>query len=369
MLFAALFTLAMVVCAHVAARRKPYTFTLIELLVCGVCVLIVAGMIDLPLAVVGVAGLLLVALIVWPFVRARLRTFLPLSLLAVAIPYGIAGWKALERKAEHDRLRQEYPFESLASRLPEPRSSLHTPLSEMTVVRLSDFEMAVQHGANQTFRSYQLQRLHEHNVSVFVSSPGFGVQRTIRPRALTEESLKESANRAETPTQPGSPAVWGRDEPFEPEPPAGRDRFFALHSAGLLDFVNPRGWGYIQSRERVAGFLPHRFTKVPEAEMLQVQRIELVGLLKNPDPVVYLSDRLPAMTELRDVPTRPLDAFETAGLDVVRNGEDGFAARRGEVVRFVGAIRSAKQCVECHGGERGGLLGAFSYTLRAKSTP
>ena len=65
----------------------------------------------------------------------------------------------------------------------------------------------------------------------------------------------------------------------------------------------------VQSRERVAGFLPHRFSKVPEATTWQVQRIELVGLLKHPEPVAYLSDRLPAMAELRDAPTRPLDAF------------------------------------------------------------
>ena len=30
---------------------------------------------------------------------------------------------------------------------------------------------------------------------------------------------------------------------------------------------------------------------------------------------------------------------------------------------MLGAIRSAKQCVQCHGGQRGDLLGAFSYTL------
>ena len=32
-------------------------------------------------------------------------------------------------------------------------------------------------------------------------------------------------------------------------------------------------------------------------------------------------------------------------------------------LRILGAIRAAKQCVDCHGGERGALLGAFSYTL------
>jgi hypothetical protein len=370
MLYATLlFTLAMVACAHVLARREPYTIRLIELLVCMACVGVAVGTLGLPLVVLGVAGLLFVALVVWPLVRTRLRTFLPLSLVAVAVPYGIAGWNAHERKAALDRYRQEYPFESLAGRLPVPRAEFRAPLPHGAAATLDGFERAVQDEANQTIRSYQLRWLHEHNVEVFVSSPGFGVRRAIRSRALTAESLKEPADRGPTPGQPGSPAAWGRDEPFEPAPAADRDRLSGLHAGGLLDFVNPRGWGYAQSRDRVAGFVPHRFSKVPEAETLQVQRIELVGLLKHPAPVAYLSDRLPAMNELRDAPTRPLDTFEAAGLDAVRKGEDVFAARRGDVVRFVGAVRGAKQCVDCHGGERGDLLGAFSYTLRAKTSP
>lgn len=31
----------------------------------------------------------------------------------------------------------------------------------------------------------------------------------------------------------------------------------------------------------------------------------------------------------------------------------------------LGAIRSGKQCLSCHEGERGELLGAFLYTLAA----
>jgi len=31
---------------------------------------------------------------------------------------------------------------------------------------------------------------------------------------------------------------------------------------------------------------------------------------------------------------------------------------------MLGATYGAKQCVACHGGERGDLLGVFSYTLQ-----
>jgi hypothetical protein len=67
------------------------------------------------------------------------------------------------------------------------------------------------------------------------------------------------------------------------------------------------------------------------------------------------------MKRLGTTPTRSLDNFETAGL---RKGDDLFLARTRDGYRLLGAIRSAKQCVKCHDGERGDLLGAFSYSLR-----
>ena len=62
--------------------------------------------------------------------------------------------------------------------------------------------------------------------------------------------------------------------------------------------------------------------------------------------------------------TRPLDGFEASSLEKLRRGEYLLVAEAPEGVRMLGAIRSVKQCTNCHGGERGDLLGAFSYTLR-----
>jgi hypothetical protein len=99
-------------------------------------------------------------------------------------------------------------------------------------------------------------------------------------------------------------------------------------------------------------------------EMWQVQRLELVGLLLHQRPVVYVSENLPRMDELHGAPTRHLDRFETAALEKLHQGAYLLVADTPEGVRMLGAIRSVKQCVSCHGGERGDLLGAFSYTLR-----
>jgi hypothetical protein len=80
--------------------------------------------------------------------------------------------------------------------------------------------------------------------------------------------------------------------------------------------------------------------------------------------VVYVSENLPRMEELRGAPTRPLDGFEASALEKLRRGEALLVADAPGGVRMLGALRSVKQCVDCHGGERGDLLGAFSYTLR-----
>ena len=49
----------------------------------------------------------------------------------------------------------------------------------------------------------------------------------------------------------------------------------------------------------------------------------------------------------------------------LRQGEDLFTS--GDGLRMLGAVYSLKQCVACHGGERGDLLGALSYRLERDS--
>lgn len=329
-----------------------------------------AGLVMMPLAAVmffpvnvGLFLLLAVALAARTLVRRRVRSFVPLAAIAFVAAYGTAGWFALAEQAAADRLRKQYPFESMADRVPEPRDDQRGTLPaaarpEREVVDDGDFMSAV--------RARHLRRLHERTVDAFVNSPGFGVAR-VTPLP-TEESLRDRSERGPVPDQPGSPSAWPPAVTFETLPDAARESHRRMHADAVLDFVNPRGWGYVAEGRRAAGFLRHAFSRVPEpAAGWRVEAVELVGLLRHPGPVVYRSDRLPAMADLGDAPTRPLDRFEAAALDAVRNGEDGFAARRGDELKFVGAIRSANPCVACHGGRRGDLLGAFSYSLRLVS--
>jgi hypothetical protein len=117
----------------------------------------------------------------------------------------------------------------------------------------------------------------------------------------------------------------------------------------------------------VAGFQAHQFSAVPQPERRwRLQHLDLVGLLLHVTPVAYVSAQLPRMDELRTAPTRPLDVWEDAGLASLRSGQDLFVRETAHGLRMLGAIRSVKQCLECHGGEPGTLLGAFSYTLRPR---
>ena len=89
----------------------------------------------------------------------------------------------------------------------------------------------------------------------------------------------------------------------------------------------------------------------------------MVSLLKHDEPVTYVSNHLPRMDELRDAPTRPLSSFETNALACLRKGQDLQVESTADRIQVLGSIRAIRQCLACHEGQRGDLLGAFSYNL------
>jgi hypothetical protein len=215
-------------------------------------------------------------------------------------------------------------------------------------------------------RSHQLKRLHEETFNNFVNSPGFGVVRMAPLSALHFPSRLENRrtpDEAINQPNPSSGYFLSTDD-LQKARPAGRSHPLAqLHMSGLLDFVNVSGFGYIKDRDHVAGFQSHGFSKMPETAELRIQRLELIGLVKHAKPVVYVGKELPRMEELKGAPTRGLSDFELVGVAALARGDDLFVCETPQSVLMVGAIRSVAQCVDCHGGERGDLLGAFSYSL------
>jgi hypothetical protein len=176
-----------------------------------------------------------------------------------------------------------------------------------------------------------VQRLHRNAVEIFIDRPGFGIRRMPLPVEDLITAPKSSSPKEGDKKAPELPPA----KPAEPH--------FAVK-----DTVDQWGLGRIPTDDK--------------KEQWKVGKIQLVGLVKNPKPVVYVTEKMPDMKEAKDVPTRELDTFETAALEKLRGGENLFAEKRGKEIRVVGPIYAGARCVKCH-EQKGQLLGAFSYTL------
>ena len=175
---------------------------------------------------------------------------------------------------------------------------------------------------------------------------------------MLDELVRADAN-------PPQPEVIG--SPDVPQPAAEQGPILAslksLHRLGVEEFANAQDFGFVtRDGKQMAGFIPHRFTKPVKVDpRRRLKRFDLVGLLMHDQPVVYVSDKLPRMNELKNVPTRGLDAFEASAVQVLRSGEAIVIRDDAAGTRMVGAVRAAKQCLTCHETKRGELLGAFTY--------
>jgi hypothetical protein len=187
----------------------------------------------------------------------------------------------------------------------------------------------------------RLSWLHHNAVGTFVAGPGFGMARMpvyiddllARPKSLSDSDV------ASKDVQIGRPL-------FISEPEAGAKPMNVHHA--VQKNIGQWGMDGIWAEDK--------------AERWKVRKLYLVGLVKNPDPVVYLTDEVPNMKEPKDVPTRELDAFEKLALEALRGGDNLKVEKRGKEIRMMGPIYAGNSCVKCH-DHKGQLLGAFTYYL------
>ena len=183
----------------------------------------------------------------------------------------------------------------------------------------------------------RLPRLHQSTVATFVERPDFGIRRMdgFRPDALRQPNLVlANPNQLRMATQ-------------------------ELEAVKQSESVHLNLQEVLRRRDLESGAGEGNSDGKSAWTVSQVQ---LVGLTKNPKPVVYLSDHLPKMDKAHEVPTRALDEFEIAALEALNNGEELKVEQRGEEIRILGPIRADARCVACHAKE-GQMLGAFSYRL------
>ena len=267
--------------------------------------------------------------------------------------------------------RERYPVVSLESRLAWEREPLPSPKATSGLAELQELYDGTTTGVwGRRSRAGALRQLHENFVGRFVNAPGFGAGRL----GLAPGIVEPEVDSVPLPAPATSSDSGSRSAEFWPGPEAeGEEDLRQLHRTTHLGFAHPYEFGYVPGFRQAAGFVPHHFRsddRLPgypgrwhRPRNLSIRRLELVSLLKQDEPGVYVTENFPRMDELADAPLRPLDEFEAKNLPELRDGAELRAERLGRYARMLGAIRAVDQCLGCHDAKRGDLLGAFSYEL------
>jgi hypothetical protein len=324
-------------------------------------------------AVIYTAGLVaVVGFICWLF-GSQPRYFALASVVVTLFAHVFAGWSGLDEIRRWEEMKSQYPLESLDDRLAyetRPHSINPAHRSSLDPTWLDTLEKASDKHRNEfSTKRYlgSLERLHAGATKQFVESQGFGAGRLpFRPSTWFLREPRKPPLLEDVSTEyfhQSSPIPWSVDQ--FPDPPRDGDaQEREAHRGNILGFLEPWDLGYARDRQHVAGFRPHAFHIEPTSPSdWRLNRLDLVGILKFDEPVVYLTPSFPRMEEVQTSPTRPLDPFETEALAALLRGEDLVARESARHLRLFGSLRATKQCLACHHGERGDLLGAFSYQL------
>jgi len=323
------------------------------------------------------------------WISATIAAFLPYML---AIPAIAANYREIRK------LREDYPVQSLAARLayeqaapkmvpPARTGDLHQTTSAVEA-RLNR-EISPWHRDRRRRSLQSLFDVHAEFAADFVRADGFGSRR-MPARVPARREYIELPEPEPIPVVPESeqdsaaiPDVTGMAlRPDVEMASKADDQLSEFHADGVVDFVNPAGFGVADWRRdgiggrdltRVIGFQPHAFRQRPQlperrGAMWKIEQLQLVSLLKHETPVAYESDNLPRMDELREARTRPLNEFEASALEQLRTGEELAVHETRDAIEMLGSLRAIHVCTDCHQVPQQTLLGAFSYRLR-RPTP
>ncbi len=178
--------------------------------------------------------------------------------------------------------------------------------------------------------------LHRNTVELFIDRPGFGIRRLSPSYADVINAPKPlQSNEQGSIVEPEKPKVDAK------KPVKDKDSHFTFQ-----DVIQKSSGTYTASA----------------TEQWNVRKVQLVGLTKNPKPVVYDTDKVPGMKGVKDMPTRELDAFEKQALKALKSGDNLKVERHGAEMRVMGPMYAGKQCLTCH-DQPGAMLGAFTYVL------
>jgi hypothetical protein len=192
-------------------------------------------------------------------------------------------------------------------------------------------------------------------------------RRAVRPAGdperkdrMTYDLVLEGRKGGTLPPKPAEPMppTYCRSIERAPKNDSETNGPYRVHYVTLAWFENESGFGF---RRMLIG-TNDRGVQVASRV---IDRVELVSLLTDDEPSVYVLDEMATPPLARQAKRRPLDEFERLGLNAVRFGEELVWTREAPT-RMFGAIRAKMDCLECHAhAKEGDLLGAFTYYLNA----
>jgi hypothetical protein len=321
------------------------------------------------------AGILLALLLAWANPTRSIRSFRWASLLALMLVYCFFSYQAYRELAGY---QEKFAVVDVQKQLPSQGGQQQEEKPTLTA-SAREHLLAIEekwHENDESFPEARMRlavhELHRNAFLSFTMSSSFGVSRM--PTTYWYLSLfdrQQPSPREQSYPLDMSTLSVGQVENLR-DPSFRSFEHWLLR--GILHFVPRHSLGYELEKQQFAGFQSHGqrdYTQRPgkdepypyEHERLSVNRLDLVSLLLHEKPIVYVSDKLPNMAEVKGLPTRPLNSFELVGLAKLQAGETIFVKEYQGRTLVLGALRNAKQCQACHEGPRGKLLGAFSYDL------
>ncbi len=189
-------------------------------------------------------------------------------------------------------------------------------------------------------RKQTLDLTHKRVTRIFLDQPMFGGGRLLRERYPDADIVQAST----TATSPFNAATSPFNADTQVVAPAAKPPHASFQKR-VTDLKNSPEFGF------------------HNVDSWEFSRVQLIGLVKHPQPVAFEADRAPDAKDVSEIPTRSLDAFELRGLTKLRAGENLYVEQHpGDKARVLGPVYAGASCVSCH-QKTGELLGAFSYTF------